>query len=79
MFNLRNIEFKTKGFRANIIENNKEIDLVATEDRVNEMAYSRHKRQMLNLDFKLKEEYWVYLENDINAKITEFVYNHIWE
>lgn len=76
--NLKNLNISNEGLTANVVETNERIMLQKTEKEENIKQYDDHLIQMIETDLKLKEMYFLVLQNDINRKVTEFIYNYNW-
>lgn len=77
-FNLKDIEIKENGMTAKVLETNESIKIYETNNNLDKELYEKHKKQMLKIDLRTKENYWIILENDLNKSVSNFIYNFHW-
>ncbi|APG65070.1 hypothetical protein LPB136_06780 [Tenacibaculum todarodis] len=79
LLNLKKIKINPNGFIAEVIESKEIIKIQKTDNKTNQEKYFEHKFQMRNIDLKLKENYWFFLESELKKGVSEFIYNYTWE
>lgn len=79
MLNLKNLNINENGLSAEVIETNEIIKVTSTDKFENKEIQDYHFKQMVEIDLKLKRVYSTLLQNNLNKKVTEFIYNYTWK
>ena len=76
---LTNIEFKTDGLEATILNTKKRIKVTITDNPINVSKYTRYKEFMDSSECDVKSMYLHILESKITFEIVKFLYDDCWE